>query len=262
MMRHDVFIHLYTHRRYIWKNSLNELRYRYAGTGMGIFWIVVYPIVLIFLYTVIFSWIFPQRAQGGTYVLYLTSGLLAWRVFIDTIQRGSNAFIENARYLKRLTIPAEVFVARIALTSTFIVFIYYLLLLPVNLMLGNYFGWQIVLLPFFLLLLQTLAFGMSLILANLRALFPDVEHMIQALLPLWMWTLPVIYPISILPATLRPWLVLNPPYIFLRSIRSVMLEAALPGLHNWIIIGSWLLLLLWGGAFVHHKLQSEMKEVI
>ncbi len=262
LMNNTLFANLYRHRRYIWHNAWNELRYRYAGTGMGIFWNIAHPLVMILLYTVIFSWIFPQRARGGGYVLYLTSGLLAWRIFSETIQRGGNTFIEHARYLKRLAIPAEVFAAQIVLTSTFLLFIYYLLLLPLNLLLGNQPGWRIVLLPLLLLLLQMLEFGFVLIFATLRALFPDIQEIIRAFMPLWMWTLPVIYPESILPEALRPWLPLNPPYIFLRSIRNVILEQKLPIGREWGIIFVWLFVILWTGSTIHQKLQAEVKEVI
>ena len=261
-MKDSLLIHLYQHSRYIWHNAWNELRYRYAGTGMGIFWNVIHPLIAILLYTVIFSWIFPQRARGGGYVLYLTSGLLVWRAFADTIQRGSNAFIEHARYLKRLAIPSEIFVARVALTSTFMLYIYYVLLVPINFLLGNQVSWQIFLLPVLLLFVQSLAFGMTLVLADLRALFPDIGEIIHAFLPLWLWTLPVIYPETVLPEHIRQWLYLNPPYVFLRSIRTVVLHQDLPALYEWIIMGAWLLCVLWIGSVVHRKLQAEVKEAI
>ena len=228
-MKYSLVRNLYQYRCYIWRNAWNELRYRYAGTGMGIFWNVIHPLVTIALYTLIFSWIFPQRVRGGAYVLHLTSGLLAWRAFTDTIQRGSNAFIENARYLKRLAIPLEVFIAKTALASTFVFLIYYLLLIVVTLVLGNSIGRTMFLLPVFLVFLQSLAFGMALILADFRTLIPDIQEMIQAFLPLWLWTLPVIYPESIVPQALRPWLYVNPPYVFLRAIRAVIFASKRTG---------------------------------
>lgn len=229
---------------------------------MGMFWNVIHPLVTIALYAVIFSWIFPQRARGEHYTLYLTSGLLAWRAFTDTIQRGSNAYIENARYLKRLAIPPEVFVAKICVTGTLMLFLYYLLVLPVSVWLGNPPGWQIIALPVLLLALQMLAFGMALALAPLRALFPDIEQMIHAALPLWLWTLPVIYPETILPASLRPWLWLNPPYIFLDSIRRGIVEQTFPPIENWIFMAGWWGCVMYIGYFAHQKLQQDAREAI
>ena len=86
------------------------------------------------------------------------------------------------------------------------------MLLPISVCFGNRLDWQIIALPGFLLALQLLAFGMALALAHLRALFPDVEQILQAVMPLWMWTLPIIYPETVIPLSLRSWLWLNPPY--------------------------------------------------
>jgi len=221
----------------------------------------MHPLVMILLYTVIFSWIFPQRGRGE-YAFYLTSGLLAWRAFSETIQRGSNAFIENARYLKRLPIPAEVFLAQQTLTATFMLFIYYLLLIVIMLFRGERIGLSILFLPVVLIALQGLAFGLSLIFANLRALFPDIEQILHALLPLWMWTLPVVYPESVIPPSWQAWLWLNPPSMFLRSLRRIILDQQFPTFGEWIVMSFWLCIVLGVGALVNRTLQHEAKEAI
>ena len=253
---------LFQYRRYILRNAWNEFRYRYAGTGMGIFWNLVHPMFEILVYTVVFSWLLQRNVRGVPYILYLTSGLLVWRSFSETVRQGSNAFVANSRYLKRLSIPSEIFVARIALSSLFMLFIYYILVMPVNLVLGNVPGPQILLLPVLLIFSQLLALGMALILANLRPLFPDVGEIVQAILPLWFWGLPIIYPETVLPEHLRPLFYLNPPYAFLKSVRGLILESRVPSLPIWGIMAGWLVLFLWAGAGVNRKLRSEVREVI
>lgn len=261
-MNNPILTHLFQHRRYIWFNAWNELRYRYAGTAIGIFWNVIHPIIVILLYAIIFSWIFPERVGDGSYVLYLTAGLLAWRVFADTIQRGTHAYIEHAHYLKRLTIPSEVFIAKITLTYTFILYVYYFILMSVYLFIGEQVSWHVALLPVLLLLIQGLSFGLSLLLANLRTLFPDVGEILNAFLPLWLWTLPVIYPESILPEYLKKWLYFNPPYAFIRSIRNVVLNQELPARLDWVVMAVWLFFTLGLGTIANRKLQAEAREVI
>ncbi len=120
--------------------------------------------------------------------------------------------------------------------------------------------WKLLLLPIFLVLLQGVALGMALILAHLRVLFPDVKEMLQAFITLWRWTLPVIYPEEVLPESLRRWLFLNPPYVFLRSIRALILEHTLPEWQDWLIMGTWLSLLLGIGTVITHKLQHDVRE--
>lgn len=261
-MKVSLLTHLYKHRRYIWHNALNDLRYRYAGTGMGIFWNLIHPLVEILIYTVIFSLVFPERTRGISYRLYLTTGILTWRCFSELIQRGSNALLEHVRYLKRINLPSEIFVAKIALTSTLMLMLYYLLFLPISALVGNPVSWKLVFLPVFLVMLQSLAFGMALSLANLQVLFPDIKEIISAFMPLWRWTLPLIYPETILPESIRRWLFLNPPHIFIRSIRCLALEQQLPNLHDWILLSMWLLLMLGVGTYINQKLRTEVKDAL
>jgi ABC-type polysaccharide/polyol phosphate export permease len=229
---------------------------------MGICWHIIHPLVMILLYSVIFFWIFHNQARGGNYALHLISGLLAWRTFSETIQRGSNAFIENARYLKHLAIPSEVFVAKVALTATFMLFFNYIIFIPVGYLSGTQFRWSILLLPLLLVLLQTLAFGISLILADIQAFFHDVHQVINVFIPLWLWTLPVIYPEDIVPEAFRSWLYMNPPYAFLRAIRHIIVHNKLPDFYDWSVITIWLFIILWTGSAIHRKLRYELREVI
>jgi len=260
--QHTVLLHLYHHRRYIWRNAWNDLRYRYAGTGIGVFWNLIHPLVEILLYTIVFSIMFSKRTDEISYRFYVTVGILTWYSFSEVLQRGSHAFLDNTCYLKRLAIPSEIFVTKSALISTFLLFLYYLLFLPISMMLGNSVGWEWLLLPLLLVLLQGLAFGIALVLANLQILFPDIQEIVRAFLQLWRWTLPIIYPERILPEALRRWLFLNPPYIFMRSIRRLVLESTFPGWNGWIIMIVWLSMVLYVGTLIHYKLQVEVRDAL
>ncbi|MEH2423235.1 MAG: hypothetical protein V7K48_20680 [Nostoc sp.] len=77
------------------------------------------------------------------------------------------------------------------------------------------------------LLFQGLAFGIRLALANLQTLFLDIKQILQFLLPLWSWTMPIYYPDAIIPKNILPWLYLNPPFAFIESARSFLYYTAL-----------------------------------
>lgn len=253
---------LYRYRRYIFYNAWNELHFRYAGTGIGIFWNLVHPLCEIIIYTIVFSLLLSRGTQGHSYALYLTTGLLPWRTFADAIVQGGNAFTQNAIYLKRLAIPPEIFVAKVAVSSFLLLFIYLILLLPLSAALGGHLGLSLLLLPLLAMLLQGLGFGMELVLANLQTLFPDIRQSLQFLIPLWSWTMPIFYPDTVIPPAIHPWLYLNPPYVLIESIRYVLLENRLPSLQNWIIITAWITFFVWLGAIVNEKLQDDVRDVV
>jgi lipopolysaccharide transport system permease protein len=68
-----------------------DLKERYIGTGLGQFWYILSPLVMIFIYTVIFSDFMKMKLSISDntygYSIYLISGLLAWTSFVTVITR-------------------------------------------------------------------------------------------------------------------------------------------------------------------------------
>ncbi len=258
-----VIQHLYIYRRYIWQTAWNELRYRYAGTGLGVFWNIINPLLEVLIYTFVFTQLLIIRSGGertAPFVLYLCVGLFPWLAFSETVAQGSNALLENANYLKRLAIPAEIFVAKNVLIATFSLYISLLLLIPFSLILGGPLSWSWLLLPVVALLLQGLGLGLALILASLRVFFRDIGEALRAVMQLWKWTMPIVYPAALIPESLRPWLPLNPPYLFIEAIRNLFLAQQLPSLSAWAIMLGWISLFGLVGVLVMQKLQVEIRD--
>ena len=104
---------------------------------MDFLWIVLQPLTMILLYFTVFSTIFASKmgaAEGGTamFALYLCSGFLAWSAAIECITSGANAFINNATYLKKLSIPEQVFVAKESAVATYGLVISFVLLIIIS----------------------------------------------------------------------------------------------------------------------------------
>jgi lipopolysaccharide transport system permease protein len=146
----SMFTHLYAHRRYILHTAWNDFRYYYAGTGLGMFWNIINPLLQVLLYTIVFSKLLVIRAYAPTeapFVLYLCVGLFPWLAFSETIIQGSNTFFDNATYLKRLSLPPEIFVAKESLRNTFSLGVALLLLMVLNMLWGQGVNWNWLLLP-------------------------------------------------------------------------------------------------------------------
>src|SRR5207247_5184233 len=100
-----MIVNLWRYRAFIVKNALSDVRYRYAGSAMGIAWNVITPLAQIVIYSLVFSQIMVTRlavpGSDTSFALYLCAGLLPWAAFSDCVQRGASAFIENAHYFKK-----------------------------------------------------------------------------------------------------------------------------------------------------------------
>src|SRR6184192_4435706 len=116
-------IELWQHRLWIWDSALSDLRHRYAGSGLGVFWNVVNPIVTLAVYVFIFSRVLIPRfgaTQPSTisFALYLIAGLLPWITFAEGLVRTTQSLLANAIHLKKVAIPESVFVAATVVSGT------------------------------------------------------------------------------------------------------------------------------------------------
>lgn len=254
---------LYVHRRYLIGSFWADFRYRYAGTALGIFWFIVNPLLDALVYSVVFTYLIGFRSggtRGVSYTLFLLIGLFPWFTFSQIITRGSNSLNSDSLYLRRLPIPTEIFIAKDALVSMLGLFIYMLVLIPLNLVFKNELSWNLLILPVLIFLITALGFGLTLILAHLRVFFPDIGEILGVLVQLWRWTLPINYSLDIFPEPLRSIMVFNPPYYFITSFRDVFLDKQLPSPTAWLHMVSWVIFFWAAGAFIAHQLGAEVKD--
>lgn len=260
-----MIINLWAHRHLVFQRAWEELRVRYTGSAMGIFWNVLNPLAQILIYTAVFSLIIPMALPGkmsrpAGFALYLCSGFLPWMAFLECVTRGTNSFLENATYLKKLPIPEQVFVAQNALSATFSLCISMILLLIICLVLSHPFTWTWLLLIPILLLFQGLAFGLGLTLGCVNVFFRDVNQIVIVGLQMWMWLTPIVYVIDILNPTLQTIWKCNPVFPYIDAAHKALLFNEVPPLWEWLTmvgwcLGSWII-----GYFVLRKLRPEIRD--
>ncbi len=259
-------IALWRYRRYILRNAIDDLRHRYTGTALGVFWNVVSPLVQILVYAVVFTRLMKVQlspdASPGLFMLYMCSGLLPWIAFSDCVTRGMNSLVDNAAYLKKLPIPESVFVAQAALSSAISLGITLLLLVLVALVAGQRPSvWWLAMFPI-ALLWQALGFGLGLLLGGLNAFIRDVSQIVNVLLQIWMWTVPIIYLESILPEGFRRWLWLNPPYPFVKAMHQAVVYGQNPPGATWWAMLAWAVGSVGVGLLMLRGLAAEIRDVL
>ncbi len=181
---------LYFHRKYIVQNAWNDLRHRYAGSGMGVIWNVISPLAQILVFTLIFTKIMrfklPDVASEFAFPLYLCSGFLPWIAFSECVNRGANSFLENANYLKKMPIPEQVFVAQTAMSATIGLFISLFLLFALAVAMRHPPTLLWLILPLIAILFQGFGFGLGLLLSSINVFFRDIGQLLGIILQVWM----------------------------------------------------------------------------
>ena len=208
-----------------------EYQLRYRGTMLGIAWTILQPLSMILVYTVIFSQVMKAKLPGMegsfAYSIHLCAGIITWGLFAEIIQRSQSVFLDNANLLKKLSFPRltlPVIVVATALLNFSIIFALFLIFLLIT---GNLPGTAIVgMIP--LLAVEVLfAVGLGVTLGVLNVFFRDAGQLSGVLLQFWFWATPVVYPASILPEWLRPWMNLNPMYHLMQGYQGIFV------LHQW-----------------------------
>jgi lipopolysaccharide transport system permease protein len=262
-----MIINLYNYRSYIVRSAWIEFWNRYAGVSHSFLWSVLQPLLMIVLYFAVFSMIFSPRVggdgeQGFAYALYLCAGYFPWVAMTECATHGSNSFINNAVYLKKLPIPEQVFVAKEAVTATYSLILSFVLLMAVSSLAGHYPKALWILLPLPLILFQLFAFGLGLFLGVMNVFFREVGHVLGIVLQGWFWLTPIVYPADILPAWLRPLISLNPAQEYISAVRVIFLRGEAPAMAQWGAMIVWSALAVFLSYLVLRKFRAEIRDCI
>ena len=118
--RRNPFTMILAYRVPLWRTTLSEIRQRYAGSAMGLFWVALAPGLLLALYACVFIYIYkvvPNGMDTTTYLVQLFAGLLPFLAFSDGLLNGSGAVLSNRAVLLNTVYPAELVPLRAVLSG-------------------------------------------------------------------------------------------------------------------------------------------------
>jgi lipopolysaccharide transport system permease protein len=221
-----------TYRGFIFGSVKREFQAKYRNTMLGAAWTVLSPLAMILVYTMIFSQIMHSKLPGVSsefaYSIYLCAGVLTWGLFAEITSRGQVMFIEHGNLLKKISFPRiclPLIVVANALVNFAIIFSLFVVFLLLS---GQFPGWVFVTLLPVLLLQVLLAIGLAMVLGVLNVFFRDVGQFFTIFTQFWFWLTPVVYPASIIPAGVRPYLEWNPMTPIIQSYQQVLVSGVAP----------------------------------
>jgi lipopolysaccharide transport system permease protein len=223
---------IWAYRGFVLGSVKREFQAKYRNTMLGAAWTVLNPLAMIVVYTLIFSQVMRSKLPGASgqyaYSIYLCAGVLTWGLFSELTSRMLNMFLEQANLLKKVSFPRiclPLIAVLNALLNFAIIFGLFLLFLLLS---GQFPGWvALALLP--LLALQLLlAVGLGLVLGILNVFFRDVGQFFTIFLQFWFWLTPIVYPATIVPEALRPWLAWNPMSAIVVAYQRLLVDGRTP----------------------------------
>ena len=222
---------IWAYRGFIQGSVQREFQIKYRNSLLGAAWNIINPLAMIVVYTVIFAQVMRAKLPGVdstfAYSIYLCAGVLTWGLFAEMVGRSQNMFLENANLLKKISFPRitlPIIVVANAGLNFAIVFGLFLAFLVVS---GNFPGWVVLAVLPVLALQMAFAVGLGMVLGVLNVFFRDVGQFFGIFLQFWFWLTPIVYPASILPEAIKPYLLINPMASLMTAYQVILVN------HQW-----------------------------
>jgi lipopolysaccharide transport system permease protein len=173
-----------------------DLKARYRGSVLGFFWSFVNPLLLLLIYSFVFTEIMPNNMPGvKPYTLFMFSGILPWTWFSASLLEASGSLIAGGNLIKKVLFPAEV----LPIVSVLANMVNFFLGLPILILFLIIYrhppnAWNLAWFPVVVIVQLVFTLALALAVSALAVHFRDVRDILSNLLTLWFFATPIIYP--------------------------------------------------------------------
>lgn len=229
----QIFVSLWRNRELIQASAQREVLSRYRGSFIGLLWSFLQPLLMLAVFTFVFSVIFQARWGGSSsskteFALVLFAGLIIFNLFTECVNRAPSLVISNVNYVKKVVFPLEILPFISLLSALFQALVSVVVWLIAYALLFGKPPLTVLYLPLVLLPLCLLILGLSWALAALGVFLRDISQVIGPLTTALMFISPVFYPSTAFPEDFRYILYFNPLTIAVEQTRDVLFWAKAP----------------------------------
>ena len=188
-----------------------DVSVRYKQTVIGVAWALIRPFLTMIVFTVIFEKVAKLPSDGDApYALMVFAGMLPWSFFATALSEASGSLVSNANLISKVYFP-RLIVPTATVVVAFIDFLISFLIL-VGMMVWYQFlpGWQILLLPVFIVLAFFTSLGPGLWITALNVKYRDFRYVIPFIVQFGLYISPVGFSSSVIPEKWRLLYSLNP----------------------------------------------------
>jgi lipopolysaccharide transport system permease protein len=241
---------------------------RYRGSVMGIGWSFFNPLLMLIIYTFVFSVVFKARWGIGNdesktdFAIMLFVGIIIHGIFAECINRAPGLILGNVNYVKKVIFPLEVLPWIAMGSALFHAAISLIILLTVQLILNHNLPWTLIIIPLIILPLIFATMGVAWLLSSLGVFVRDIGQFTGILTMVLLFVSPIFYPISALPAKFRPILMANPLTFIIEQARAVLIFRQLPDWTGLCIYSLIALIVAWMGYAWFQKTRKGFADVI
>ncbi len=266
--------HLLRYRALIQSLVTRELKARYRGSVLGFFWSFINPLLLLLVYSFVFTFVMPAAHDPRIepFALFMFCGILPWTWFSSSLAESAGVLISGGNLIKKVLFPAEI----LPIVSVLANMVHFLLGLPIlagfliySLPSGRLHPGELALFPLVVAVQLLLTLGFALILSALTVHFRDIRDILSNLLTFWFFATPIIYPYFLFEDPAHPglWqaklLKLNPFTHLAITYQEILFFDGPVGHLRWLLLlGAISVLFFLFGYFVFDRLRDTFAEEV
>ena len=189
----------------------------------------MHPLALLGVYHFVFTTVCRTRGFGAqSFLLFVAVALWPWLAAQEGLQRGTVSLANYAGLIRKVAFPHELAVYASVAATFALHFVGYVFVLIVLALFGEpvRFEGLVLAIPVWLVLAIATA-GLALALSSLQVFIRDVEHVLMPVLMILMYLTPILYPLALVPESLRAWVAANPFGWIVDRLRAALLDGRL-----------------------------------
>lgn len=251
----NIFRHLWQYHGLIRQLTRREVLYRYKGSYLGLTWAFLQPLLMLAVYTFVFSIIFESKwgitHEDGklTFAMALFCGILTFNIIGDVANAAPGLIIAHANFVKKVIFPLEILPV-VKLMGALIHACFGLVILLAGMVIGQQpVSWTMLLLPLTWIPVIILSMGCAFFLSSLGVFIRDIGTTVGVFVSVFFFMSPIFYPLQAVPEELQLFIRINPIAIYVEDARRVMLWGEYPD-WPWFLGGLGFSILVFISGFV------------
>lgn len=261
-------IHLWKYRSLIWMMGWREVVGRYRGSLIGMGWAFIQPLLMLVVYTFVFSVIFQARwgllaeESRTSFALILFLGLISFRMFSEMLNMSSDMVVRNRIFVKKVLFPLEILPVVQLLGILIDAFLSLLIVILGAFLILNHIPLTALLLPIVWLPIILFALACGYYLASVGVFFRDVRTTSTVLTTVLFYASGIFYPISAVPSQYQVFWRINPIAVLVDYSRRVFFWGSPPDWGPYMIWLSLSVIMFVSGFMCFMKMKRAFADVL
>lgn len=218
------------YKEFLWQFTAQQLKTRYSGSILGFLWTLLNPVLSCLAFAVVFALI--NRWNLRTTGLYFFAGYIPWFFFVNATTSATFSIIGNAQYVTRIYVPRIIFPLASLLVNLADLLAGMLVVFAYMIIFGTGFSPALAIIPLGIVLFWVFALGIGFMFATVNVFLRDFQFLWTSVSFLWFFFTPILYPMSALPETVRPYFEANPVLPFIRMFQQPICDGVMPSIET------------------------------